>query len=382
MKILILTNYANGLWLFRKELLLSFLEDGHEICVSLPPDENVSKLTSLGKGRGELRIIETPFERRGTNPVKDIRLFAAYLRILKREKPDAVLTYTIKPNLYGGLACRVRKVPYLCNITGLGAAVEEDSLMSRLLLLFYRISMKRALRVFFQNGKDRDFMLRRGVARHNYGMLPGSGVNLDEHPFAPYPSEEDGIVLLTVIRIIEYKGIKEYLEAVPVICAGHPGIHFWLVGEYEEDVRREYEPRIRELEEKGMLRYLGHRDDVAALMARSHVIVHPSYSEGIANVLLEGAACGRPLLASDISGCRETMIEGESGFSFPVRSADALVAAIEKMLRLSAKEREAMGIAGRAWVEKNFDRKIVIRTYRELLAELKKKSDAHHTARK
>lgn len=376
MKILILTNYANGLWLFRKELLLSFLEDGHEICVSLPPDENVSKLMSLGNGQKAIRIIETPFERRGTNPVKDIGLFAAYLRILKREKPDVVLTYTIKPNLYGGLACRVRKVPYLCNITGLGAAVEEDGLMSRLLLRFYRIAMKRARCVFFQNAKDRDFMLQRGVARENHAMLPGSGVNLDEHPFAVYPSEEDGIVFLTVIRMIEYKGIREYLEAVPVIHKRHPDVRFLLVGEYEEDVRAEYEPKIKELEEKEMLCYLGHRDDVPALMARSHVIVHPSYSEGIANVLLEGAACGRPLLASDISGCRETMIEGESGFSFTVRSADALVEAIERMLRLSAKEREAMGIAGRAWVEKNFDRKIVIQTYRKLLAELKKKSEA------
>lgn len=376
MKILILANYANGLWLFRKELLLSFLEDGHEICVSLPPDENVSKLTSLGNGQKAIRIIETPFERRGTNPVKDIGLFAAYLRILKREKPDAVLTYTIKPNLYGGLACRVRKVPYVCNITGLGAAVEEDGLMSRLLLRFYRIAMKRARCVFFQNAKDRDFMLQRGVARENHAMLPGSGVNLDEHPFAVYPPEEDGIVFLTVIRMIEYKGIREYLEAVPVIHKRHPDVRFLLVGEYEEDVRAEYEPKIKELEEKGMFCYLGHRDDVPALMARSHVIVHPSYSEGMANVLLEGAACGRPLLASDINGCRETMIEGESGFSFTVRSADALVEAIERMLRLSAKEREAMGIAGRAWVEKNFDRKIVIQTYRKLLAELKKKSEA------
>lgn len=370
MKILILANYANGLWLFRKELLLALLEDGHEVVVSLPADENVSKLKALTFGQRKIEIIDTPFERRGTNPVKDFGLFTTYLRLLRQQKPDVVLTYTIKPNLYGGLACRMRHVPYVCNITGLGAAVEEDSFMSRLLLQFYRIAMKKAYRVFFQNEKDRNFMAQRKVAVHNAGMLPGSGVNLKEHPFVEYPAEDGKIIFLTVIRIIEYKGIKEYLEAVRIMDGRHQNVSFCLVGEYEEDVRKQYEPQIKELEEKGILRYLGHRNDVADIMAKSHVIVHPSYGEGIANVLLEAAACGRPVLASDISGCRETFIEGTSGFSFAVKSTDALVAAMEKILSLSCEERKNMGIAGRAWVEKNYDREIVIRIYRELLQKI------------
>lgn len=370
MKILILTNYANGLWLFRKELLLAFMEDGHEVNVSLPPDENVAKLKSLTFNQNRINIIETSFERRGTNPVKDLGLFMTYFRLLKQQKPDVVLTYTIKPNLYGGLACRLRKVPYLCNITGLGASVEEEGWMSKLLLRFYRIAMKKAVCVFFQNSKDRDFMLQRKVAVHNHKILPGSGINLKEHVFEEYPSEENGLVFLTVIRIIEYKGIKEYLEAVRIMNDRHKNIRFCLVGEYEEDVRKDYEPQINELEEKGILQYLGHRDDVPAIMAKSHVIAHPSYSEGIANVLLEAAACGRPVIASDISGCIETFLEGKSGFSFAVRNTDALVEAMEKVLALSSEERKQMGIAGRAWVEKNFDRAIVIRTYREQITEL------------
>ena len=178
MKILILTNYANGLWLFRKELLMAFMEDGHEVLVSVPPDENVDKLRSLQCRGRTVRIIETPFERRGNNPVKDFGLFLTYTGMLKRDKPDVVLTYTIKPNLYGGLACRMKKIPYLCNVTGLGTAIENGGVLSKILLKFYGVSMRRARRVFFQNTKNRDFMKRHGVAVDNSMMLPGSGVNL------------------------------------------------------------------------------------------------------------------------------------------------------------------------------------------------------------
>ena len=371
MKILILTNYANGLWLFRKELLLAFMEDGYEVSVSLPPDENVDKLRALRCQNKKINLIETPFERRGSNPIKDFGLFMTYLRLLRQERPDVVLTYTIKPNLYGGLACRFKRIPYLCNITGLGTAIEDGGLLSRLLLCFYRISMKKARCVFFQNLKNKEFMVQRGIAVHNHKMLPGSGVNLREHPLEEYPSEEKEIVFLAVIRIMKDKGITEYLEAARIIHDRYENVRFKLVGEYEEETREYYEPQIKELEENGILSYLGHIEDVGAVMAKSHVIVHPSYHEGLSNVLLEAAACGRPVLASNVSGCIETFVEGESGFAFAVKSTDALVAAMEKMLGLSCEERRDMGVAGRAWVEKSFDRVIVVQAYRELLFELR-----------
>ena len=371
MKILILTNYANGLWLFRKELLLAFMEDGYEVSVSLPPDENVDKLRALRCQNKKINLIETPFERRGSNPIKDFGLFMTYLRLLRQERPDVVLTYTIKPNLYGGLACRFKRIPYLCNITGLGTAIEDGGLLSRLLLCFYRISMKKARCVFFQNLKNKEFMVQRGIAVHNHKMLPGSGVNLREHPLEEYPSEEKEIVFLAVIRIMKDKGITEYLEAARIMHDRYENVRFKLVGEYEEETREYYEPQIKELEENGILSYLGHIEDVGAVMAKSHVIVHPSYHEGLSNVLLEAAACGRPVLASNVSGCIETFVEGESGFAFAVKSTDALVAAMEKMLGLSCEERRDMGVAGRAWVEKSFDRVIVVQAYRELLFELR-----------
>lgn len=374
MKILILTNYANGLWLFRKELLLAFLEEGHTVYVSLPPDENVDKLRSLRCGGRAVRIIETPFERRGNNPARDLKLFLDYRRLLKQYQPGAVLTYTIKPNLYGGLACRLGHVPYLCNVTGLGTAIEDGGALSRILLRFYKISMKKAERVFFQNAKNREFMNRHGIAVHNSGLLPGSGVNLCEHTFSPYPPETEGIIFLAVIRIMRDKGIDEYLEAARVMVRRQAEtdvqIRFWLAGEYEEESRAQYEPVIRELEDSGIIRYFGHIDNVGEVMAQSHVIVHPSYHEGLSNVLLEAAACGRPVLASRISGCVETFCEGESGFGFAIKSADALVQAMEKVLVLSGEERERMGRAGRKWVEDHFDRNIVLQAYRDELAGL------------
>lgn len=367
MKILILTNYANGLYLFRKELLQTFLKDGHDVYVSLPPDENVDKLKDL------CHIIETQFDRRGMNPIKDFGLFLSYKKLIKNQKPDVVLTYTIKPNLYGGLVCRIRKVPYLCNVTGLGTAIESGGLLSKILLRFYGISMKNAQRVFFQNIRNRDFMNKHGIALENNALLPGSGVNLKEHPFREYPPQDKHIRFLAVIRIMKDKGIEEYLEAARIMKKRNKSFRFYLVGEYEEESRNLYEPQIEALAEEKIIKYYGYIDNVEKVMAKSHIIVHPSYHEGLSNVLLEAAACGRPVLASDVSGCVETFVDGESGFAFESKSTDALVRAMEKILALSHEERRQMGIAGRAWVEKNFDRTIIIQTYQNELKEIKEK---------
>lgn len=367
MKILILTNYANGLYLFRKELLQAFSKDGNEVYVSLPPDENMDRLKDL------CHIIQTPFDRRGMNPFQDLKLFLSYLKLLRKQNPDVVLTYTIKPNLYGALACRIRKVPCLCNVTGLGTAIESGGILSKFLLGFYRISMKDAQRIFFQNMKNRDFMNKNGIALENNALLPGSGVNLIEHPFREYPPEDKHIRFLAVIRIMKDKGIEEYLEAARIMKKRDRRLKFYLVGEYEEETRVLYEPQIKALAEEKTIKYFGHIDNVEEVMARSHVIVHPSYHEGLSNVLLEAAACGRPVLASDVSGCIETFVDGESGFSFESKSTDAIVRAMERILALSHEERRQMGIAGRAWVEKNFDRNIIIQTYRNELKELKNK---------
>lgn len=362
MKILIISNYANGLILFRKEVISSFIERGDNVIISVPNDENVNKLTSLGA-----KVIPSHLERRGMNPIKDLKLLLEYLNLLKKEKPDIVLTYTIKPNLYGGMACALCKIPYLMNITGLGTALENPGLLGKILLKFYKIVTKKAVCVFFQNEGNRNFMLERGIAQNNSRLLPGSGVNLTEHPYEPYPTEENGICILAVLRIMKDKGIEEYFEAAKYISAKYPSVSFELVGEYEEDSRQKYEPIIQDLEKNNILKYYGHIDNVPEVMAQNHIIIHPSYHEGLSNVCLEAAACGRPVLTTDIPGCRETIItqpQGSiSGILFPAKDSSALVTAIESILSLTSTEREQLGKNGRHYVEQNFSRQIVVNTY-------------------
>lgn len=364
MKVLILSNYANGLILFRKEVLQAFVNKGWETLVSVPLDENCSKISALG-----CRICPVELERRGMNPVKDLKLLFQYLKLLKKEKPDVVLTYTIKPNLYGGLASRIRRVPYLMNITGLGTSLENPGLLGKILIQFYRFVTGGARCVFFQNSGNMEFMQKRKVALKNSCLLPGSGVNLKEHPREEYPSEKEGIHFLAVLRVMKDKGVAEYLQAAEKIKEKYENVSFCLVGEYEEDSREKYEPWLQKLEENGIIHYMGHIDNVPEVMAESHVIVHPSYHEGLSNVLLEAAACGRPVLASNVPGCRETLQDHVSGILFEPRSTESLVKAIEEMLDFTEEQRQQMGLEGRKYMEAYFDRNLVIKIYLEEIAK-------------
>lgn len=367
MRILVLSNYANGLYLFRRELIDKFRQDGHEVFISVPPDENCDKLRGIG-----WNLYETQLSRHGMNPLKDLKLYKAYKKLIRQLHADVVLTYTIKPNIYGSMAARACRVPYICNITGLGKAIENGGLISKVLIIMYRTAMKKAKRVFFQNEKNMAILQEHGVALHNAGLLPGSGVNLTEHPFREYPSEAGGIRFLAVLRVMRDKGIGEYLEAAKAISARHPEAHFELVGEYEEDEREKYEPLIKDLEKDGYLKYYGHIDNVEEVMSKSHVVVHPSYHEGMSNVILEAAACGRPILASNISGCKEAVDEGKSGLLFEPGSTAELVKEIEHILTLSEKDRENMGKAARTLVEQKFDRRSIILTYIDEIKDITK----------
>ena len=362
-KILILANSSSGLYGFRNELVLDMLRQ-HEVYASLPDETNNKELSEEG-----CQIIKTEFNRRGMNPAKDIKLFLTYWKYLKQIRPDMVLLYTIKPNLYGGLACRLGKVPYISNITGLGTALQKDNILSRFLLVFYRISLKKAQRVFFQNKENLNFMQEKQVALHNAKLLPGSGVNLQINSYQPYPSEENGIRFFAVLRIMKDKGIEEFLTAAEKLYDKDHTCHFTLAGAYEAETKEKYEPWVNRLVEKDVLTYLGYISNVKEVMADSHVIVHPSYHEGLSNVLLEAAACGRPVLASNVPGCRETLQDGITGDLFEAENTDSLYEAMEKILSYTEEKRRMMGKYGRRYVEENFDRNIVVEHYRE---ELKK----------
>lgn len=357
--VLVLGNSDSGLYDFRKEVLTALMDAGFCVHVSVPDTGYVGKIKALG-----CVCHDTAFERRGMNPAKDMKLFFFYLRLIGEVKPSAVLTYTVKPNIYGGMACRISGTPYLVNITGLGTALEHGGALQKMLVLMYRMSLKRARCIFFQNSRNREFMLEKGCIGKKAvtKVISGSGVNLKEHLPAPYPAGEQ-VRFVSVMRIMKDKGIEELLAAAETIHCEHPETVFEILGAYEEESRSLYEPRIEDLQSRGIVRYYGYRDDVPAFYAGCQAVIHPSYHEGMSNVLQEASATARPVIASNINGCREVFEDRVSGISFAPRSAQALTDAVRAFLNLTWEEREAMGKRARAFVEEHFDRDKVVQAY-------------------
>lgn len=354
MKILVLANFGMGLYKFRKELLEELINQNNEVYISLPNDEYVIKLEKLG-----CKFVETHLDRRGTNPITDVKLLFDYINIMKRIKPDVVLTYTIKPNVYGGIACRITRTPYITNITGLGTSVENKGFIQKITLMLYRLGLKKASCVFFQNETNRKFFNSNRIVKSNTRLIPGSGVNLEQHNFEEYPEDDITIKFLFIGRIMKAKGIEELLQAAKMVKKEYQNVQFDVIGVNEED----YHQQLDELNKLGTIKYHGQQDEVHSYIKKSHATILPSYHEGTANVLLESASSGRPVMASRVTGCIETFNESVSGFGFEVMSVDSLVKAIIKFINLPYKQKKEMGIAGRRKMEDEFDRNIVINAY-------------------
>lgn len=355
MKILILANKSTGLYKFRGELLEALIANGHEVFISVPKGDFIEEMQQMG-----CRFIETEISRHGTNPLTDLALTKKYCAIIKSVKPDIVFTYTIKPNVYGGIACQLCKVPYVANVTGLGTAVENGGILQKITLALYRTGLRKAKHVFFQNQANQDFMLKHKVVRGVYSLLPGSGVNLERFAPLPYPDETDGIHFVFISRIMREKGIEQYLAAAKHFTASHPELHFHICGFCEP----EYKGKLDECVKNGTAIYHGMVRDVREIHKISHCTIHPSfYSEGISNVLLESCASARPIITTDRSGCKEVVDDGVNGYAVKQRDSEDLIKKIEKFLALTHEQKMQMGLAGRVKVEKEFDRKIVVDAY-------------------
>ena len=359
-KILMLGNSEIVIYNFRLELVERLLADGHEVVISSPPGEKMAELVKMG-------CIHDPVEmdRRGTNPASEIRLLVHYYKLIKKMQPDIVFSYTIKPNIYGALAARKMGVPYVTNVTGLGSAIENKGLLQRLMIQLYKISMSKVQTIFFQNEKNRQFFSNHNIAVNKHILLPGSGVNLKRFNLLNYPSTKKTIDFVFISRIMKEKGIDEYLEAAKQIRKKYPQTRFHIAGFFEE----EYENIIEDYAKRKIVEYHGMLSDIRSLLSKTHCTILPSYHEGMSNVLLESAASGRPVLASNVHGCIETFDEENSGYSFEPRNTKSLVAAIERFLALPHYEKENMGLAGREKMEKEFDRQVVVNNY---LQELNK----------
>ena len=354
MKVLILANHYNTLRIFRRELIKRLSSEGHEVVISIPKCdlENKSILESYGS-----RVIFTEFDRRGTNPLKDLSLLHEYKKLMKSERPDKVITYTIKCNIYGALASKKYKIEHYANITGLGSAFQSKNLIRLLVSFLYKISLKHSKRVFFENSGNRDTLVNEKIVKEESSVvLPGAGVNLSEFAPCPYPSINEQIRFLFIGRIMQEKGVDEYFEAIKRIKTDHPEIQFDFIGWYEDD----YESSVSLLSSEQLLNFYGFQADVKPFIQRSHCIVLPSWHEGMSNTLLESAAMCRPLIASNIHGCKEAIIAGKTGFLSQVRNADSLHETIVKFIELSYEEKKEMGINGRSYMESNFDKDLVV----------------------
>lgn len=354
-KVLMLGNHEIVIYNFRKELVERMIQEGYEVYVALPYGPKVELLKEMG-----CKFIDTPINRRNTNPLEDLKVFLKYIKIIKQIKPDVVLTYTVKPNVYGGLACRLRKVPYICNVTGLGSGYLNGGIVQKVVQTLSKLAFRKANKVFFQNTADRDLLVQQGVVKDNYDLLPGSGVNLETYKLLPYPPEDQPINFNFVARVMKDKGIDEYLEAAKIIKEKYPDVIFNVIGMIDQP---HYEKILKKYEEEGIIKYHGFQTDMMPFIEKCSCMINPSYTEGMSNVLLENAACGRPLIASNIPGCKEIIDENINGYVFDVKNTDKLVLKIEKFINIDYSKKVAMGLCGREKVNLEFDREIVINKY-------------------
>lgn len=356
MKILIAAITDAGVYRVRKELIDTLLNHGHKIVIVSPEGKDVPKLLKLG-----CSFIPIKIDGHGTNPIKDIGVFLTYIKILKKEHPDIVLTFSPKPNVYCGMACRYLQIPIVMNITGLGTALAYSGYKQKLLIFLYKIATKGIKRIFFQNQSNWQFFKIHNIGNEEkYYLLPGSGINLSNYSYQEYPKDDDKIHFLFVSRIQKEKGIDQYLEAAKEVQKNHSNVCFHVLGICNST----YEPIIRKAHEDGIIIYHGRVDNIPEFQKMSHATIMPSYyPEGICNVLLEAAATGRPVITTNHPGCRETVEDGVSGFLVEKKDTIGLIRAIEKLLEMSNTERANMGLAGRKKIEREFDRQIVVNAY-------------------
>ena len=356
-KVLVLVNKDITILYVRKELIEKLLQEGYDVTVSFPKTEKVKDFEEMG-----CKFINSDVDRRGMNPFRDFKLLLQYIKAIKTSKPDIVLTFTIKPNLYGGIACRIKKVPFIANITGLGTALQKDGFLKKMTIFLYHIAFKNVKCCFMQNRDNYDFFEENKLAIGKKKIIPGSGVNLEKYKLLEYPSEQDDLEFLFIGRVLKEKGIDLYFDTAKYIKSKYPNTKFHVLGFCED----EYEEKLKQLEDEGIVIYHGRQDNMIPFYKLSCCTIHPSYyPEGMSNVLLESEASGRPVITTDSTGCREPVDDGITGYIVPIKDLDSLIKKVEEFINLPYEEKVKMGQAGRRKVEKEFDRNIVINAYLE-----------------
>jgi len=368
MKIVFITNDTRFAYNLRREVMHAFVQKGHEVFLISERLGYEKEIEASG-----IRIIPLSNDRRGKNPISDVILQRKYHAILRKLRPNLVFTNNIKPNVYAGMACQTLKIPYVPNITGLGTPVEREGILQAFTIRMYRFGVRGSKTIFFQNQENVCFFMRHKMMPHHATpiLLPGSGVNLQTHPLLEWPSDTETepdsrmIRFLFAARIMKEKGIDLFLDAAKHFTALRSDVIFDVCGECDD---AGYLSILHDLNNQGVIQYHGLQKDLTPFYQRCSCFLYPSYyPEGMSNVLLEAAACGRPLIAADRSGCRETVDDGISGYVVPVNDRQAVIDAVNRFLALTESQRKQMGIAGRQKMEKEFDRDLVVDAYLHIL---------------
>lgn len=363
-KILILANASLGLCNFRFELIKKLLDEGYEVYFALPEsikNERVRLIAEAGA-----KHIQTHINRRGMNPFEDLKLVKTYKTIIKKLDPELILSYTIKPNVYGSYAANRYGKPVIMNITGIGSSLTTGNLKS-IVKRMYKYACNKSEVVFFQNKENHSYFLKNNIVDINKTkLIPGSGVNIGKFRPMEKTVKDNIIRFLFIGRIMKEKGVEEYIQAADSLTKKYNNIEFQILGRFEEE---KYKKII--LDNKNPhLKYLGVSSDVRNEIREADCIVNPSYHEGMSNVLLEGAAMGKPLIASNISGCKEIIENGYNGYLFEVKSVPSLEEKLVQFIELDVKKRELMARNSRKKVEVEFDRNIVINEYMKAINEI------------
>lgn len=369
MHIAIVLNAAWNVYNFRLGLIQALRCDGHQVTVIAPEDASTRKLEALG-----FECLPVPIKSSGVNPVTDLALLFRLYELYQQVRPDVVLHYTVKPNIYGTLAAHMLGIPSINNVCGLGTVFLKKGLVSWVAKALYRLAFRFPQKVFFQNADDHALFVREKLIRKEIAdAVPGSGINLSD--FQAEVAERSGdrkFTFLVISRLIYDKGILEYMEAIRLLRKQGVDARFQLLGAREPGHKRGIQASlIQEWIEQEMVEYLGTTDDVRPFIRSADCVVLPSYREGLPRTLLEAASLCKPVVTTNVPGCRDVVVDQENGFLCEVRNAKDLADKMLKMSSLRSEELQQMGYNGRKRVEACFDEKIVIQKYQEAIWALR-----------
>lgn len=369
MKILFVANYMWDIYIFRAGVIRALVSDGHEVVVVAPDDGRID----MEKAIPGVKSLSINLNKRGINPIEDLKLTLELYKLYKKENPDIIFHYTIKPNIYGTLAAKMAGKKSVAILTGLGYSFVKGGVIAKIAVGLYKFSLKFSKEIWVLNSNDKETLIKLGIGdKKKIFILPGEGTDCERFKPMPMERKDNKIVFLMVARAFFDKGFREYEEAARILKKEYgESIEFQFLGalggEAVSGVTKEH---MDKLVNEGVINYLGTVNKPELVIKEADCIVLPSYREGISKVLMEGAAMEKPIIATNVTGCKEIVENSVTGYLVKVADSEDLGQGMKKFINLSAEERKTMGVAGREKILKEFDEKIIINIYREKILEL------------